>query len=221
MAIKLSDLLFWNVDTQLDFVSPDGKLYVQNAELLKPIWEKITRLAKINSIRVVNTADYHYPDSVELSSTPNFINTFPPHCMANSKGAEYIIETNPENPIVFNWNKNDTELFDIEKNRNIIIRKDAFDVFKGNLLTESILKYLKPKIVMVYGVTTNVCVNDAVVGLSDRVETVYVIEDAIKELPNIPLPFDNWKKLGVRIIQLKDLEKLIYTANTNTTATEY
>ncbi len=221
MAIKLSDLLFWNVDTQLDFVSPDGKLYVQNAELLKPIWEKITRLAKINSIRVVNTADYHYPDSVELSSTPNFINTFPPHCMANSKGAEYIIETNPENPIVFNWNKNDTELFDIEKNRNIIIRKDAFDVFKGNRLTESILKYLKPKIVMVYGVTTNVCVNDAVVGLSDRVETVYVIEDAIKELPNIPLPFDNWKKLGVRIIQLKDLEKLIYTANTNTTETEY
>ncbi len=213
MTIKLSDLLFWNVDTQLDFVSPNGKLYVQDAELLKPVWEKITQLAKTNSIRVVNTADYHYPDSTELSSTPNFINTFPPHCMANSEGAEYIIETNPENPIIFDWNKNDTELFDIGPHRNIIIRKDAFDVFKGNQLTKSILNYMAPKTVIVYGVTTNVCVNDAVVGLINRVETVYVIEDAIKELPNIPLPFDNWKKLGVRIIQLKDLEKLIITAN--------
>jgi len=213
MTIKLSDLLFWNVDTQLDFVSPNGKLYVQDAELLKPVWEKITQLAKTNSIRVVNTADYHYPDSTELSSIPNFINTFPPHCMANSEGAEYIIETNPENPIIFDWNKNDTELFDIGPHRNIIIRKDAFDVFKGNQLTKSILNYMAPKTVIVYGVTTNVCVNDAVVGLINRVETVYVIEDAIKELPNIPLPFDNWKKLGVRIIQLKDLEKLIITAN--------
>jgi len=213
MTIKLSDLLFWNVDTQLDFVSPNGKLYVQDAELLKPVWEKITQLAKTNSIRVVNTADYLYPDSTELSSTPNFINTFPPHCMANSEGAEYIIETNPENPIIFDWNKNDTELFDIGPHRNIIIRKDAFDVFKGNQLTKSILNYMAPKTVIVYGVTTNVCVNDAVVGLINRVETVYVIEDAIKELPNIPLPFDNWKKLGVRIIQLKDLEKLIITAN--------
>ena len=71
---------------------------------------------------------------------------------------------------------------------------------------------MAPKIVVVYGVTTNVCVNDAVVGLSGRVEKVYVIEDAIKELPNIPLPFENWKKLGVKIIQLNEVEKLLKTA---------
>ena len=213
--MNLTDLLFWNVDTQTDFISPDGKLYVQDSELLKPKWEKITQLAKANSIRVVNTADYHYPNSVELSSNPNFINTFPPHCMANTKGAEFITETKPENPIIFNWNKNhknDTELLNAITNRNIIIRKDAFDVFKGNQLTESILKLLSPKIVVVYGVTTNVCVNDAIVGLSGKVDKVYVIEDAIKELPNIPLPFDNWKKLGVKIIQLINLVDMLETA---------
>ena len=65
---------------------------------------------------------------------------------------------------------------------------------------------------VVYGVTTNVCVNDAIVGLSDKVEKVYVIEDAIKELPNIPLPFDNWKKLGVKMIQLIDLVEMLEIA---------
>ena len=45
--MQSSDYLFWNVDTQIDFVSPKGKLYVQGAELLKPIWKKITRLIKI------------------------------------------------------------------------------------------------------------------------------------------------------------------------------
>lgn len=210
--MNLSDLLFWNVDTQKDFVLPDGKLYVQDAELLIPKWKKITQLAKVNSIRVINTADYHYHDSAELSSNPNFVNTFPPHCMANTEGAEYIAETNPENPVTFNWDKNYrnfTELINIKRNRNIIIRKDAFDVFKGNQLTESIVKYLTPEIAVVYGVATNVCVNDAVVGLSGRVSEVFVIGDAIKELPDIPLPFENWKKLGVKIIQLNDLEKLI------------
>ncbi len=210
--MNLSDLLFWNVDTQKDFVLPTGKLYVSGAELLKPKWRKITQFAEENSIRVINTADYHYPDSAELSSAPNFVTTFPQHCMANTDGAEYILETNPESPIIFNWDKNYqniTELIENKNYRNIVIRKDAFDVFKGNLLTESILKYLAPKIVVVYGVTTNVCVNDAVVGLSGRVEEIFVIGDAIKELPNISLPFENWKKLGVKIIQLNELGKLI------------
>ncbi len=210
--MNLCDWLFWNVDTQYDFVSPKGKLYVAGAELLKPIWNKLTLLAREKSIGVVNTADFHYSDSAELDSNPNFINTFPPHCMANTKGAEYIKETNPENPIIFDWDKkydNVSELINGNINRNIVIRKDAFDVFKGNLNTNSILNLLDPKIVVVYGVTTNVCVNDAVVGLSGSVEKVYVIKDAIKELPNIPLPFENWKNLGVEMIQLNELEKLL------------
>jgi nicotinamidase/pyrazinamidase len=92
-----------------------------------------------------------------------------------------------------------------KKYRNFIIRKDAFDVFKGNRYTEKLLKLLSPKTVVVYGVTTNVCVNDAVVGLAKRVNRVIVVENAIKELPNIPLPFDNWKKLGVEMKQLDEV----------------
>ena len=55
----------------------------------------------------------------------------------------------------------------------------------------------------------NVCVNDAVIGLAGRTKRVVVVEDAIKELPGIPLPFENWKKLGVEMMQLEELEGLI------------
>lgn len=207
--MNTSETIFWNVDTQFDFVEPDGKLYVPGAELLKLIWREITKLAKTKNIKVVNTADFHYQNSAELSTEPDFITTFPEHCMANTKGAEYVTETQPENAVVFDWDKKYLTLDTVRKHRNVVIRKDAFDVFTGNPHTTEILKILSPKTVVVYGVTTNVCVNDAVVGLAKRVDKVLVIEDAIKELPNIPLPFNNWNKLGVEMISFEELQMLI------------
>ncbi|WP_163323379.1 isochorismatase family cysteine hydrolase [Draconibacterium mangrovi] len=198
-------LIFWNVDTQVDFVEPDGKLYVEGAEKIKPMWQRITDFAKQKNIRVVNTADYHYPESDELSDAPDFVNTFPRHCMANTPGAEYVAETQPENAVEFDWDK-DYDAFDaVRSARNTVIRKDAFDVFAGNPYTDNILQILSPETVVVYGVTTNVCVNDAVVGLSKRVKRVIVLKDAIKELPNIPLPFEAWEKLGVEMMTFEEL----------------
>lgn len=203
--MNTAEILFWNVDTQFDFVDPNGKLYVPGAELLKPVWAKIKALAYAKNIRVVNTADFHYSNSAELSASPDFIATFPEHCMANTPGAEYVAETHPENAVVFDWDKQYRTFEAVLSSRNIVIRKDAFDVFVGNSHTETILKTIAPKIVVVYGVTTNVCVKAAVDGLVSRVEKVYVVEDAIKELPNIPLPFENWKALGVEMIRFDDL----------------
>lgn len=204
--------IFWNVDTQIDFVYPRGKLYVAGAEDLRPKWKTLTRLAKEKSIRVVNTADYHYSNSAELDAHPDFVNTFPEHCMAGTRGADYIRETVPEDPVIFDWDKEyliTAEIFDREKARNFIIRKDAFDVFEGNPYTDIILKHLNPEVVVVYGVTTNVCVDAAVKGLTKRVNKIYVVEDAVKELANIPLPFDSWNAAKVELITLHRLKKLL------------
>lgn len=209
--MRATKTLFWNVDTQFDFVSPKGKLYVPEAELLLSIWKQLTELATQNSIKVINTADWHFTESKELSENPDFVNTFPPHCMAESLGARFVNETNPENPLVIDWDKNikiSKKEIESNSNRNIVLRKDAFDVFKGNPYTEEIVKLLSPKTVIVYGVTTNVCVNDAVLGLIKRVPRVIVVEDAIKELPNIPMPIESWKKLGVEIMQSYEIAKL-------------
>lgn len=203
------DLIFWNVDTQYDFVEPKGKLYVTGAELLKSIWQEITKLAAAKNIKVVNTADFHYGNSAELSANPDFVSTFPEHCMANTSGAEYVAETQPDNPAVFDWDKQYLTLNEIHIKRNIVLRKDVFDVFVGNPHTEAIVEMLAPKTVIVYGVTTNVCVAAAVAGLVTRVEKVIVVEDAIKELANIPLSFDDWKKWGVELVTFEELKGLL------------
>jgi nicotinamidase/pyrazinamidase len=204
--------IFWNVDTQIDFVYPRGKLYVDGAEDIRPKWKALTRLAKEKSIRVVNTADYHYSNSAELDANPDYVNTFPEHCMAGTRGADYIRETDPEDPAIFDWDKEyliTAEVFDREKVRNFIIRKDAFDVFEGNPYTDTILKHLNPEVVVVYGVTTNVCVDAAVKGLTRRVKKIYVVKDALKELAHIPLPFDTWDKEKVKLITLDHLKQWV------------
>ena len=204
--------LFWNVDTQEDFINQKGKLYVQGAEEIRPILKQITDFAKVEGIRVVNTCDYHYINSEELSPNPNFTTQFPQHCMAGTSGAEFIEETNPESPLLIDW---DTELAifsefdDSRRFRNIVIRKDAFDVFAGNPYTEKILGILQPDQVFVYGVSTNVCVDKAVLGLAERGIKVFVFNDAIKELPNLPLPFDSWKGKGIELISFTEVRKYL------------
>lgn len=207
-----NDILFWNVDTQYDFVMPEGKLYVQGAEKLNHTWKKITELAKEEEIRVVNTADWHLPDSPELSDSPDFIHTFPPHCMAGSSGAQYVEETRPDDPVIVKWERKysiERELMPVMENRNFVLLKDRFDVFSGNPNALTVLDLIAPDTVIVYGVTTNVCVDFAVKGLVEKVKNVLVVEDAIKELPNIDLPFDSWKKKGVRFVKSGELEKMV------------
>jgi nicotinamidase/pyrazinamidase len=204
--------VFWNVDTQEDFIDQAGKLYVQGAEEIRPVLKQITDFAKSEGIRVINTCDYHHINSDELSSIPDYETTFPQHCLAGSSGAEFISETLPESPLVIDWDSElaiFAEFDDPERFRNVVIRKDAFDVFAGNPYTEKIVEILHPDQVFVYGVTTNVCVDRAVVGLADRGIKVYVFGDAIKELPNLPLPFEAWKAKGVEIIEFADIRKYL------------
>ena len=204
--------LFWNVDTQEDFIDQAGKLYVQGAEEIRPILKQITDFAKTEGIRVVNTCDYHHIYSEELSTTPDYKTSFPEHCLAGSSGAEFISETEPESPLLIDWDLElaiFAEFDDPARFRNIVIRKDAFDVFAGNPYTEKIVQILNPDQVFVYGVTTNVCVDKAVMGLRKRGYKIFVFEDAIKELPNLPLPFENWKAEGIRLIPFANVRQYL------------
>ena len=204
--------IFWNVDTQEDFIDQSGKLYVPGAEEIRPVLKRITDFAKNEGIRVVNTCDYHYINSQELSNMPNFESTFPLHCMAGTTGAQFISETNPELALLIDWDSElgiFEELDDPKRFRNIVIRKDAFDVFIGNQYTEKIVQIIHPDQVFVYGVTTNICVDKAVIGLAERGIQVYVIQDAIKELPNLPLPFETWSSRGVEMIPFDKISEYL------------
>src|SRR3989338_3806073 len=123
--------IFWNVDTQYDFMRPDGNLYVEGAEKIEGNLARLTELARVKGIKVVNTADWHNKDSEELSSNPNFIQTFPEHCMQNTPGAKFVPATDPQNPYKIDWAQDCFDMGEVSQRRNIILYKDKFDVFRG------------------------------------------------------------------------------------------
>jgi len=124
--MKNKKIIFWAVDCQKDFINPDGALYVKDAETIKPNLKKLTEFAKENNIFVVNTADFHFPDDKELSDKPDFVNTFPPHCMYDNEGYTFVEET----AIVGDYNildyREDQET-DLNLNdQNIVLTKNKF-----------------------------------------------------------------------------------------------
>lgn len=188
--MDLNKSVFWCVDAQIDFIDKDGKLPVPNAESIKPNLKKLTEFAKQKNVKVVSTMDWHYENSKELSDNPDLIETFPPHCMANTQGVRLIDEVSPElgSAMVIDWeSQKGMNFHNIHKSRNIIIRKDAFDVFQGNNMTESIVNnlgvpFLDRPTFVVYGVAGDVCVSFAVDGIMRRGYDVVLVIDAIKSL---------------------------------------
>ena len=204
--------IFWNVDTQYDFMRSDesykGALAIPGAREIEGNLARLTQLAEEKGIVVVNTADWHDLNSEEISTNPNFMQTFPQHCMRNTEGAEFVPATNPKEPYTLDWKQ---EQFDREKvlqTRNLVLYKDKFDVFAGTPHAEEVVQLLQPQRVIVYGVATNVCVDCAVRGLLERKFQVYVPTDAIKELPGLPLPYETWREKGARLTTTDEICKL-------------
>ena len=205
--MKNKKIIFFAVDCQKDFINPDGALYVEGAEKIKPNLKKLTEFAKENNIFVVNTADYHFPDDKELSDKPDFVNTFPPHCMFDKSGHHFIEETKvKDDSSILDYRENQETDLDLYGN-NIVITKNKFDVFQGNPHTNRFLDFINPDIAVVYGVATNVCVNYAVLGLRKRGVEVIVIKDAIKELPNLPVKdiYEEWDLKGVGFLTVNEI----------------
>ena len=208
--------LFWNVDTQHDFMDKDGALYVEGAEEIKPTLKKISEYVKNSNISMVHTSDWHYFDSEELSENPDFVNTFPNHCMAGTEGAYLIPETKPRKfDAIINWDQymSGHMIDNLDRPFDILLRKDKFDFVEGNKNSNKFLKILREEFTDVYvmGVAGNVCVNQAVLGLTNDKNflngsfNVYVITDAISNLPNIPSCEKDWEKLGVKLITFNQL----------------
>ena len=211
--------IFWNVDTQYDFMRNDnsfrGALSVEGARVIEPNLEKLTKIAEKYNIQVINTADWHNQDSKEISDKPDFKKTYPAHCMQNTKGAEYIPSTAPHDPLVISWEDAGFDREAAKGARNIVLYKDKFDVFEGNPHTLNVLQAIAPDRVFLYGVATNVCVDQAVLGLAERVKEVYVVRDAIKELPKeiaekpLEAVLKGWNELDIRFVDTGEVERYL------------
>ena len=95
-----SRVIFWDVDTQYDFMKADGKLYVPDAEQLIPNLRKLTDYAHGHGICIIASADDHVVNHSEISATPDWKTTFPPHCLRGTPGQRKIPETALRDPLV-------------------------------------------------------------------------------------------------------------------------
>lgn len=181
--------IFGDVDTQYDFLTPDGKLYVPGAEQIVETVSSVRRFAFENGFSMLASVDWHAMTDPEISQQPDYRTTWPPHCMAGSPGAERIgyLGNLPIRyvPLEIVAVRELMELFQ-EEPFHVVIRTNSVDVF-WNPNTLAILEIVRPEKVVVFGVALDVCVRNTVVGLVKWGKCrIYVVRDAVKGLNLIP-----------------------------------
>ena len=179
--------IFYDVDTQNDFMNKDGALYVPDAESIKDNLAKLADYAEENDIRILGSIDRHFKGDAELSANGG---PFPNHCMDGEDGMKKILQTMPVRRVKYIQNPQSPEgpfLTDIgvqetiEDYPVIIFEKQHYDV-STNPEFEKIVKALNPEEMMVimYGVATDYCVYAAAKAFSDLGAKVVIVKDAIK-----------------------------------------
>jgi len=204
-------MIFWDVDTQVDFMSPAGKLYVPDAAAIVPALARLTRYAHDHGIRIVASADDHLPGHPELSDTPDFVSTFPDHCMRGTAGQRKIPETTLSHPLVIEPEPIDPiELARrvVDHQGGVLFHKHWFDVFTNpNVLP--VIDALAPDRVVLYGVALDVCDKYAIEGLlTHRPEIpLTLVTDAARAIHPDQAPdlLDDWAARGVHLATVDEV----------------
>lgn len=162
--------IFWDVDTQVDFIMPGGKLYVPGADALLPNLAALTTHARRAGFRIVGSVDAHELTDREVQAPYDFKRTYPPHCLRGTPGADKVPATAPADPLWIEsrpYPPGEIEAMVDGHRGEIIFRKQEFDVF-SNPNVGRVLDRLAPERVVVYGVALDVCDRYAVEGLLAR-----------------------------------------------------
>jgi len=167
--MKPSQLVYFDIDTQFDFMHPEGQLYVPGAETLTEVLQALLQHAHQHQIPVLASADAHEPDDPEFA-------TFPPHCVKNTAGQRKLDLTHMPGAVTV---PAQGPCPDLSQTQAVVLEKTVFDVF-GNPHTEAILASLGAQEAVVFGVATDYCVKAAALGLKQRGYQVTVVTDAIK-----------------------------------------
>jgi nicotinamidase/pyrazinamidase len=170
----MKNLFFLDIDTQKDFMLSGGALYVPGAERIIPKLRRLFDFAQKNEITILSSADAHTMDDTEFQQ-------FPPHCVAGSDGQRKLDETLLSRPLILQNKPIDRNLLEaVRKNQQIIIEKQALDIFT-NPVSERLLRVLPPRAI-VFGVATEYCVKFACLGLRRLGIQTVLLSDAIRAL---------------------------------------
>lgn len=207
----MTKLIFWDVDTLYDFMKSDGKLYVPGSEEIIPALEEITDFAHTHHIPIIASADNHELSDAEISDSPDWNVTFPPHCMRGTPGQLKIRETELRDPLVIEPEPRDPAALARQirgHQGDILLHKRALDVFT-NANVPALLEALEPEAVVIYGVATDFCDRYVVEGLMRHLPraVLYLVTDAVRAIH--PAEGERliaaWRDRGVRMITVRQI----------------
>ncbi|RME54715.1 isochorismatase family protein [Candidatus Woesearchaeota archaeon] len=186
----IQDLVFFDIDTQFDFMEPTGKLYVKNSELIRPNLSDLTQHAYLNNIKVIGSIFLY-----------NFWN-----CCR--QGQQKINETYyPRSTTIPVYPMGVTDMArEIIFSDAVYFEKHNFNMF-SNINTGFILSNLNK--VVVYGLPTEYSIRSTVLKLRKRDINVYVVEDAIigTNVKSSMSALEDMINAGANIVQTKDVLK--------------
>jgi nicotinamidase/pyrazinamidase len=165
-------LAFLDIDTQIDFMLPDGKLYIDESHHIFGNLRRLLEYALMNQILILQTSDTHSEDDPEFQTYG-----FPPHCVAGTPGWRRIPETDlvPDRVIS---QTGEAPLPPLNDERVILIEKPSFSIASN----ENALRFLEalyPCHFIAFGVATEGCVRKSILSLRELGFEVSVVIDAV------------------------------------------
>ena len=164
---------------------------------------RLVGAARAAGVPHVASADDHELADSEISAEPDFLTTYPPHCLRGTRGAEKIAETAQLDPVPLAL----TEVSDRWiAGREFLLLKKSFDVFT-NPHADRLLMLLDPDEVILFGVASDVCNDAAVRGLLARGRTVTYVAEAARGLDDARTAACEaaWRDAGVRFATVADV----------------
>jgi nicotinamidase-related amidase len=206
--MKSDQTIFYDINTQRDFVLHDGKFHIEGAENLVPKWKAITDLARDQKVKIVCSVDCHVPGDPQLKSWGG---PYPDHCMAGTSGQQKIAETAPLNPLMLeNREYTPDEIQKIlDHEGEIEFRRQQFEKLADNPHLSAILRLvLRPyQDIVMYGVYTEACVAREITALIGVGPKLHLVTDAVAVVGGESPTFnEKLKQEGVELISFDDLK---------------
>lgn len=194
----MTKCLFFDVDTQNDFMNSDGALYVPGAEDIKSNLKLLIDYARQSECYILGSVDAHSIDDPEFK-------WYGPHCISGTAGQLKITETQIDDAFLIPLDFEGEIPNDV---KHFVIEKQEVDVFT-NKYTEKLLEQINPENIILFGVASDVCVRAAFIGLIKKYKSVALVTDAMKAIDNKRAAdfFEEASRLGVKMVKTHELLK--------------
>ena len=202
--MKTFEHILIDIDTQHDFMDPNGALFVKEADRIVTNLVRLFSWVRSHSVPVISSVDAH------VGNDPEF-DVFSAHCIKGTSGQEKIPQTLLDRYRVVGSGAGpidpETAFDDVDQ---IIFEKTTFNLF-DNPVAEKLIDAIHAVRFVVCGVATDYCVKSAVEGLIQLNKPVWLVSDAVAAVNTTAgqSAIEGFIRHGVQIVHTSHVTSLV------------